>query len=361
MTEDIKLTFGAELEWSDIDRSINIPKDLGSWEGPLVGRYNLGSEIDIVNTRGKWAGVATDPLAIDCPVGGEIHTVPSTTVDSQFYRIMRILDLFPTVGVACPNHGHIHVGVPGLLKPENLQILKNIFKYVEANESYVLEGCCGLTARTIYDIQHSSVEPWVKSYMLCGDAKKIDQEVYEEVQKSRSPETILRVLKHSPCLDYDYVMDKDGSYVRAYVPTENSHRTAVNLFNLTKMESIEFRAFRATLNPEEIYSCLKFCEMFMKEAMKGDEGVPVRDLMMTYNFKFPMLEWDEELALGWQKTRHQKGRSGPFKKSSGILRPTEDRLVINPQTSEEFEKSLVLVKDLCQKSLEFKIGPLLGA
>lgn len=350
-----KLTLGAELEWSDVDRTIDIPKELGSWEGPKVAGKYLGSEIDIVNTRGKWTGVAVDPLAVDCPVGGEIHTVPSYTAESQLMRIMRILDLFPTVNVACPNHGHIHVGIPGILEPENLEDLKNIFRYLKKNEKAVLDHCCGLSTKTIEDIQKSAtagrIEPWVKDYLLCGDAKQVNPEVYDRVEKASSTKEILDILNEVKCYDYVYVREEDESYVRRGILSENSHRTAVNVFNLVKMESIEFRCFRATLNPEEIYSCLVFSWMFIKEALEGEKGRPVEDLLRSYNFVFPELEWDEELAVGWQETRHSKGRSGPFKKSSGVLRATEDPIVIGAVNFSEFENALSIVTGQCAAHL----------
>lgn len=349
------LTFGAELEWSDIDRTIDIPEELGSWEGPRVaGRY-LGSEIDIVNTRGEWAGVATDPLAIDCPVGGEIHTVPSATTASQLFRIMRILDLFPTVNVACPNHGHIHVGIPGILEQENLELLKNIFRYLKDNEGDILDYCCGLTRDDIRDIQNSHLEDWVKDYLLCGDAKMINPEVYDLVEEARTPEQILGILSVLPCYDYRFSPD---TYKREPYLSENSHRTAVNVFNLTKMGSIEFRCFRASLNPEEILSCLEFSRLVTIEALKGKDGSPVDKILFDHHFTFPRINFNESLALGWQKTRQTKGRSGPFKKSSGILTVTEDYLVdyLDPSKQEmeeleEFDKSLLAIAELCYKSI----------
>ena len=54
--QENRLSFGAELEWSDVDRRQDIPEELGSWEGPKIAGRNLGSELDIVNTRGKWKG-----------------------------------------------------------------------------------------------------------------------------------------------------------------------------------------------------------------------------------------------------------------------------------------------------------------
>lgn len=313
---DIKnISFGCELEWSDIDRSIDIPKELGSWEGPkIAGRYT-GSEIDIVNTRGKWRGHGTCPLAMKCPVGGEIHVNPSKTVDSQFIRILRILDLFPVVDVACTNHGHIHVGVPGLL--DDLETLKNIFRYTRLNEKDLIHACVGYSKEEAQEVRNAKLEEWSESYLLCGDGKQINPELYEQVEKAKTVDDVLYLLKTIPALDY--FADTQQS-----VSTENSHRTAVNLYNLTRMETIEFRIFRASINPVEIYSSLKFVERYMEEAVKGEKGKPVLDILRENEYKFAQLNFEKDLVKGWEKTRASKGACGCLKKSQGYIPVTED-------------------------------------
>lgn len=325
---DPKLTFGCELEWSDIDRRIGIPEKLGAWEGPMIGGYAMGSELDIVNTKDTWKGVAVDPLCRTCPVGGEIHTVPSETIESQMYRIMRIMDLFPTIGVACPNHGHIHVGIPGLRKDS--RILENILTYLsrDDNERTILKACCGYDKEEYAKVMAADLKDWVKSYLIVGDAKSINPTVYKEVVGQKlSVNSILHILSTVPALDYDWVADKA-------VLTENSHRTTVNVFNATKGSTIEFRVFRSSINPLEIYSCLKFAERVTLEMLKGEEGTPVKDLLSLYNFHFPKLNFDEELAKGWQDSRHSKGRCGCLKKWTGYQTPSED-----PLTSLKYSKN----------------------
>lgn len=312
-----ELTFGCELEWSDIDRKIDIPESLGSWEGPKIAGFNLGSELDVVNTKDIWTGKAVDPLCLDCPVGGEIHTVPSTTVSSQMYRIMKIMDLFPTVGVSCVNHGHVHVGIPNLRKDP--QILKNILKYLEKNEKDILKACCGYNQKEHDRVCGAVLEQWVKDYLLIGDAKTINPEIYKHVDECETVDQVLGLLKTYNAIDYDWVKD-EGKV------TKDSHRTTVNVFNATKGSTIEFRVFRASINPVEIYSCLKFAEVVTKEMLKGTEGVPVKELLQIYNFHFPKLNFDVDLAFGWQQTRQTKGRCGCLKKWTGYQEPSEDSI-----------------------------------
>lgn len=339
--KNIQLSFGAELEWSDIDRTVDIPEYFGSWEGPKIAGFNLGSELDIVNTTGEWRGIATDPLCIKCPVGGEIHVKPSYTIESQLIRIMKIMNLFDTVNVACPNHGHIHVGVPGLRN--SVQLLKNVFEYTKQNERPVLEKCCGYTETEYAQIANCpNLSEWVKTYLLIGDAKTINSELYKVVQKAKTAEEILEQVKKIKAVDYDWVKDKG-------TVTENSHRTCINLFNLVKADTIEFRVFRASISPVEIYSTLLFSKRYVEEALKGINGKPVKQILEEGNFRFPALNFNSELATGWQKTRFSKGRSGCLKHYTGFCRVSEDLDTATLQPVSPEVEGLHIILELCKK------------
>lgn len=344
-----KLSFGAELEWSDIDRSIDIPKELGAWEGPKIAGYNLGSEIDIVNTKGEWRGVATDPLCLNCPVGGEIHVNPSWTIESQLIRIMRIMDLFPQVGVACPNHGHIHVGIQGIR--QDLQALKNLFEYTQNNQFDVLRACSGYSEEEHGRVFESDeIEPWVRDYLLIGDAKSIHTDLFTEVAKAKSLADVWKAVEKVEAINWDWVSGK-------ICPACGSHRTAVNLYSLLRGETVEFRVFRASLNPVEIYSSLVFCQRYIEEALKGKDGKPVAKILEEGQFKFAPLNFDEKLAKGWQETRQTKGRSGCLKKFAGVSEPTED-LIIQGEMWNAFEIALNDILKLCQMDFNgMKIWP----
>ena len=334
------LSFGCELEWSDVDRRIDIPTDLGSWEGPKMAGYYMGSEIDIVNTQGEWRGVATDPLCIKCPVGGEIHTVPSHTIESQFFRIMRLMELFPKLGVACPNHGHIHVGVSGL--KSNLNLLKNFFRYLYINETDIIQSCCGYNEKDMEYIISQDLPEWAKMYFLVGDGKRISTDLYEAIDASNTIGEAMHYLEIIPCVDWI-------PFKNEIVPTELSHRTAVNMFNLTKGDTIEFRIFRASLNPLEIWSTLLFTETVVKAACKGEEGLPVREILNNYQFQFPQLNFDRDLAKNWVNTRMFKGRCGPFKKSFASANfIVEDPIMECGHEVMDFEAGMVSILDICK-------------
>ena len=346
MDRQLQLSFGCELEWSDVDRRVDIPKEYGEWEGPKIAGYYMNSEIDIVNTKGQWKGVGTDPLCMTCRVGGEIHTQPSNTIESQVYRVMRILDLFSVANVACPNHGHIHVGVPGILK--DLGLLKNVFRYTRANQDDLIRAAAGYEYDEAIQILNSDLADWVKQYLLVGDGKHIKEELFDAVERAESVEEVLEALRTISCEDWEYTHDLT-------IDTPESHRTAVNLSNLTKGETIEFRIFRATVNPVELYSCLYMSKRFIEEAQKGLDGKPVFEIMEEGNFKFPKLNFDEDLAKGWQNTRQTKGRCGPFKKFTGVCKISEDDLVSeNPKCISPFEEGLQDIMKLIKLDFQGK-------
>lgn len=341
---EYNLSFGCELEWSDIDRRVDIPVELGSWEGPKIAGYYVGSEIDIVNTKGMWRGHATDPLCLTCPVGGEIHTQPSNSIETQVIRIMKIMNLFNTVSVACTNHGHIHVAIPGI--KQNLAMLKNIFKYVQREEKNLIEYCCGYSRDEAAVVRKANMQKWVKDYLLVGDGKSINPEIYAEVEKANSVREVIKLLETTPCDDWFW-----DTNIR--VRTNNSHRTAFNLFNLTKGETVEFRIFRASINPVEIYSTLYFAQRFVEEAIKGENGKSVPEILGEGYFKFPRLNFNEGLAKSWQNTRHTKGRCGCFKHYTGTCSTSEDPIIeCNCSEGSNFNLGLKTILELVK--LDFR-------
>ena len=120
-------TWGYELEITDVSRQTKIPENLGEWD------Y---SEKDMVNQLSPYWGIAVDPLGIDPPVGGEINTKPTKTIEEQVDKIFQIIDIFKSNGetptVNCLADGHIHVHVPGLIN--DIKSLKKLARYIEKNQ-----------------------------------------------------------------------------------------------------------------------------------------------------------------------------------------------------------------------------------
>jgi hypothetical protein len=328
-----KISYGYEIEWSDIDRTVDIPVRLGQWEGPKIAGYYMGSEIDIVNTVGEWKGVGTDPLCIDCTVGGEINVQPTTSIDVLLNRVMEIADLFPVIGTGCVNHGHMHVHIEGL--KTDLTLLKKVFTYVKINELETQIACHSWDKNTHEEVWCSDLEEWVKTYLQFDGCKTINPKVYEDVGRAKTVGEVLESLQTHAAVNRCWVTAKETF--------TTSNRTAINMFNLTKGGTFEFRCFRSSINPVELYSQFYFVKRFTEEAVKGVEGKPVTEILKEANFKFPTLDFSLEDAKGWQATRQSKGRSGPFKKYTGTVVPHE-----------EVFTDMRLIIELCKKDLGIK-------
>lgn len=323
-----KFSVGAELELSDIDRSVDIPIALGRWEGPKKDGYYMGAEIDIVNTLGEDWGKGTDPLCQTVHVGGEINTQPSYSPEVQTNRLLEIINLFPHCEVGSVNHTHIHTFMEGLA--ENVELLKNVFEYTKLNEVDTMKACYGWTPEIDTAVMNSRLPEWCKTYLHWDGCRRINPVVYEKVAEATSVQEILNILETYNCYHYCWVRD-------GWHETE-SHRTAINLFNLTKGKTIEFRCFRGTKDPYEFYSSLIFVQRYMEEALKGASGKPVVEILKEANFKFAIFDWNEGQIGGWAATRHKKGRGDDYKHYSGTVVPSEDIFVSYNNIIEDIKK-----------------------
>ena len=129
-------TWGYEVEWGDIDRRLQVPAHLGSWE------Y---AETDIVNIHEPFKYVACDPLGTDPYMGGEVNTKPTRTWQEQVDRVFELKQFFEDNGnkpsASCVNHGHVHIFVPGL--KDDLDGLKRLVSYIKDNQRETIDHCYG--------------------------------------------------------------------------------------------------------------------------------------------------------------------------------------------------------------------------
>ena len=137
MVENRKLSFGVELELANVDRRKDIPSTLGSWEcgdkKNELGVY-LGREKCIINSDLS----VVDPDGVRCYKGGEIHTVPSWSIDTLTERINELFKLFPEADMFLPGKMHIHVGIPEWTFEE----FKNIILYTVDNDVTLMDAMC---------------------------------------------------------------------------------------------------------------------------------------------------------------------------------------------------------------------------
>jgi hypothetical protein len=272
-------TYGMEIEWGDIPRSMEIPEELGSWE------Y---SERDIINLRDPYKYVCADPLGESPPFGGEINTKPTRTWQEQVNRYFELQQLFekeghaPTVGVTA--HTHIHCRVPGLRG--DINALKKLTKYVKENQAAAIEHVYGF-------FEHNQMKgaKGSKMYLKFDGGRPMPDYMSDNIINLAT--------------DFDsfikmHAAGKDG------VSMGRPFRFAINMYALKHIDTVEFRLFRGTLDRTELESCFRFVEDFLDAAL--NDGPSVNELISTNNYKFPPMQWDLAQFIGWNETKHPETR-----------------------------------------------------
>jgi len=240
-------TYGAEIEWGDIDRRMAIPTNLGKWE------Y---AETDIVNLRPPFEYRACDPLGKEPWMGGEVNMMPTKTWQEQVDRVMKLYEMFLEYGnqpsTSCVNHGHIHVFVPGL--KNDVAALKRLIAYIKANQ-HEPEYMCDNIINLATDFDH-----FIKLHAA----------------------------------------GKDG------VSMGRPFRYAINTYCMKHTGTIEFRCFRSTTRRNELESQFRFVEKFIDAAL--NDGPSVKEILAEDPFRFPPFIWNVNEYLGWVQTKYPKER-----------------------------------------------------
>jgi hypothetical protein len=276
-------SWGTEIEWGDIPRTVPIPESLGAWE------YH---EVDIVNQRPPYWGIAVDPLGCNPPMGGEINTMPTRTRRGQLQIVDKLKTYFRGFGavptVSCRSDLHIHVHIPGL--KHDLNKLKKLLTYIAVNQNDFIKA----TYPFYFDPRMT--ETFTAPHYLTDDCGR--------PTSTKKIEFLLRCPSLRNFWDL-YTEKQDPS-----IPSESSRRDAINLTTLLVMDTIEFRCFRATTEINEFSDSYKICDKFITAAF--GEQTSIKTIINTGEYNFPQFYYDHELWLSWEKTRH------PYR---GVLKP----------------------------------------
>lgn len=283
-------TYGYEIEWGDIDRKLIIPEHLGKWE------Y---CETDVCNIYEPYRYVASDPLGISPPFGGEINTKPTKTWREQVDRIMEIYDLFVkhgnTPSSACVNEGHIHIFIPGL--KEDVDALKRLIKYIQLNQKDTIKAC-----------NQFKEYPGMK---FCDGAKMyLKLDIGREIPEFRC-NNIINLSTNFESFIKQHYTGKDGISIGMPI------RYAINTYCMKHTGTIEFRCFRSSIKREEIESQFRFVERFMCAAL--NDGKSVEEILKSEKFTFPPFTWNKEEYCGWKKTKYPKSRGEKHREYHEII------------------------------------------
>ena len=256
-------TWGYEVEWGDIDRKLQVPSHLGSWE------Y---AETDIVNIHEPFKYVACDPLGTEPYMGGEVNTKPTRTWQEQVDRVFELKKFFEDNGnkpsASCVNHGHVHIFVPEL--KNDLDGLKRLIAYIKDNQR-----------------ESKGAKMYLK---LDGGRPMPDYMCDNIVNLAESFEHFIKL----------HAAGKDG------VSMGRPLRFAINTYCMKHTGTIEFRCFRSSIDRREVEDQFKFVRAFIDAALNG--GPTVREILMENDFKFPPFIWDFQEYNGWARTKYSKER-----------------------------------------------------
>lgn len=280
MTYDPKtFTWGFEMEVGDVDRRLPLPEHLGKWEF---------SETDVVNQHEPYQGVASDPLGLEPPFGGEINVRPTKTWKEQVERIFEILDFYKSHGnqptASCVSHNHVHVFVPGL--KEDVPALKRLIKYIRDNQHIVADR---IHAFRLHPDMSSTKTAKTYLKLDCGRLMP-DYMCNNLINLTTDFEHFIKL----------HAAGKDG------VSMGRPFRYAINTYCMKHTGTIEFRCFRNSYDRRELEDSFRFVEAFIDAAL--NDGPDVQEILMNGDYKFPELHYDHELYKSWEKTKYGKER-----------------------------------------------------
>ena len=271
-------TWGYEIEWGDIDRRLEIPAHLGSWE------Y---AETDIVNIHEPFKYIACDPQGTDPYMGGEINTRPTAAWQEQVERVMEIHKFFEDndnqPSASCVNHGHLHVFVPEL--KNDIDVLKKLTAYIKENQTATIESCYGF-----YEVAQMK-GCGAKMYLKYDGGREMPDYMCDNIVNLATD------FNHFIKL---HAAGKDG------VSMGRPFRHAINTYCMKHTGTIEFRCFRSSTKKEEIDSQFRFAKLFIEAALNDGPSVP--EILSNNEFKFPPFVWDLNEYVGWKKTKWAKER-----------------------------------------------------
>jgi hypothetical protein len=269
-------TYGVEHEWGNCSRKVELPEG-NSW--------NFDD-----NTCVSTTGIANDPKAELYEFGGEINTKPTDTIEEQC-TILRDLDDLLNPVVNYRSNLHIHIRVPGL--KDDLSGLRRLLQYVDIN------------AQDAFDL----VEPIPKPNKN-QPASHFEWETKRYKRRLKSHQSRLTDTQVERMLGQDNPHDfylaeahknPDGKPAWFQVP-----RAGINIRQIFEhSETLEFRHFPGTLNPDELHSAIKWCHLFLESAL--NDGDSPQGLFDSQVWNFPTFpEYDYYAEQVYQYTNFDK-------------------------------------------------------
>lgn len=261
-------TYGAEHELSDWDT-----------QNPLPMKCYRTPDYTIVNSN----GIAAQPNPKVYRYGGEINTPPTGDISGQVGILEGILNECD-VAINHRSNLHVHVRVPGL--KENLKLLKQVQSYIHNNLPKLLPH----------------IEPIPKGVTLAERKREKRRKVSHHT--FLTPQRLAKQLEAKTAQEFferEVPLSKSGQVMWHAQP-----RCCINLRQLLQTDTIEFRHFPGTLDPDKLQTCLDFCKEFLYYAINDFTGVGFVSKFPAKGFPtFP--KFNLELEVGYQATASNNG------------------------------------------------------
>ena len=274
MSEMRGWTYGAELEWPDVDVRTELP------EGWTWSR----TDYTVVNSD----GVANDPRHELVLRGGELNT-PVCRSPEELTERTRELRRLLRPGVNYRSNLHVHVKAPEL---EELAAVKALADYTWR----LLPGALRMS-----DQLHGL-------FQGLTDDEEVKAAEKRRRHSERSRHYFVSSTRHEVRME---ARDLEGM-LRAEVPSSRNGRPcwalapreAVNLRSLRKHGTVEFRCFAADARDEEIRAAACFARDWMRAALNGAEVFEA-----DYFFDLPQQRaFELKLEKGWEATNFKHNR-----------------------------------------------------
>lgn len=276
----MNLTYGAELEFADVLYGQPLPEG-NAWNK---------QDYSIVNSN----GIANCPIGKFYEYGGEINTPPTDNVEDQVANFIGVLAVLkPAAVVNYRTNLHIHVGLKGL--SENLNALKALIFYIDEWQENIFE--------LIEPIPEPTRQEYPVDVEYKGAMKRFRRR--QQSHQARLSKGQVKKMLEAKTTEEFYLAHFRLSH--AGVPQKHlAQRTGINLRSLWENnETIEFRHFPGTTNPEQFRNCVTWCSQFMEAALITHEAPVTLLSRMPSKMGFPKFKpyvhWMEER---WNQTSH---------------------------------------------------------
>jgi hypothetical protein len=273
-------TYGAEHEWADWDTTRPLP--------PGYGRDR--KDITIVNST----GVANDPKDRLHQRGGEINTPPTSTIEGQMACMRELQELYPEATINYRSNLHLHIRVPGLR--DDLETLKRVQTHIHEWMPKALP--------VIEPLVLPKIEAQEKMPGYTQGWKRRLRRMRASHQTLLKPDRVARQLAAETVEDF---FRAEAPCSQAGVPQMHLQpRLSVNVRQLRETDTIEFRHFPGTMDPELLSMAFTWCEGYLIRALQGE---PVQDLIDNMaahypNGIIPFQPYDHWLEERYRRTVH---------------------------------------------------------